>query len=145
MIHPDTKVTHSAGGVVINTQGEVLVVNQNHDSWSLPKGHIEDGEDALMAAKREVAEESGITDLKLLKELATYSRYKIGKDGLDDMSEMKTIHMYLFSTDQLELAPTDPLNPEARWVAPDEVAELLTHPKDQEFFQSVLPLIQSMA
>ena len=35
-----------------------MVVNQNHDSWSLPKGHIDEGEDKLTAAKREIFEAS---------------------------------------------------------------------------------------
>ena len=58
-----SKVTVSAGGVVINQQGMVLVVNQSGTSWSLPKGHVEPGEEPLQAAIREIKEESGITDL----------------------------------------------------------------------------------
>ncbi len=46
------KKTHSAGGVVTNGEGEVLVVSQRGTSWSLPKGHIDAGENALVAAKR---------------------------------------------------------------------------------------------
>ena len=53
----------------LNKKGEVLVVNQRGTSWSLPKGHIDFGEDALTAAKREIYEEAGITDLKIIKEL----------------------------------------------------------------------------
>ena len=53
------KHTQSAGGVVLNKKGEVLVVSQRGTSWSLPKGHIDKGEDALGAAKREIYEESG--------------------------------------------------------------------------------------
>ena len=67
--------TKSAGGVVVNSEGKVLMVNQNADSWSLPKGHIEAGESALEAAKREVVEESGVKDLILVKPLLTYKRF----------------------------------------------------------------------
>ena len=49
------KETTSAGGVVMNSKGEVLVVSQGGTSWSLPKGHVEVGEDSLKAAKREIA------------------------------------------------------------------------------------------
>lgn len=131
------RITESAGGVVVNDHGQVLVVNQNHDSWSLPKGHIEVGEDPLTAAHREILEESGISELELVRQFPVYSRYKIGKDGRDDISEQKRIHMFLFRTQQATLAPTDPNNPEARWVEPDDVVALLTHPKDQEFFASI--------
>jgi 8-oxo-dGTP pyrophosphatase MutT (NUDIX family) len=131
------KQTQSAGGVVINPKGQVLVVNQNGTSWSLPKGHIEEGEDALTAAQREIYEESGISHLKFVKNLGHYQRYKIGLDGGEDPSELKTIHMFLFQTDQEVLNPRDPENPEARWVEKDKVADLLTHPKDKEFFLRV--------
>ena len=57
------KKTKSAGGVVLNNKGEILIVNQHGNSWSLPKGHIEEGEEILEAAKRETYEESGIRNL----------------------------------------------------------------------------------
>lgn len=133
--------TESAGGVVINKKGQVLVVNQKGTSWSLPKGHIDKGEDALTAAKREIYEESGIDDLELVKELGSYERHKISLDGGDDKSELKTISMFLFKTDQEILKPTDPENPEAKWVEKEKVAELLTHRKDKEFFLSVIDKI----
>ena len=63
------KKTESAGGVVLNTKGEVLVVSQHGTSWSLPKGHLDEGESELAAARREIREESGVCELKLLKKL----------------------------------------------------------------------------
>lgn len=126
--------TESAGGVVLNNDGLILVVSQNGTSWSLPKGHLETGEDRLTAARREIYEESGVTDLSLIKALGTYQRYRLGVDGGEDRSELKTIHMFLFRTAQDALAPVDPDNPEARWVEKELVAELLTHQKDKEFF-----------
>lgn len=127
--------TRSAGGVVTNDQGQVLVVSQHGTSWSLPKGHIDAGEDPLAAARREIYEESGIRDLQLVRELGTYERYKIGVDGGDDFSEFKSITMFLFRTSETLLRPVDPENPEARWVQKAEVIALLTHEKDQEFFR----------
>lgn len=129
----------SAGGVVLNSRRQVLVVSQHGTSWSLPKGHLDPGEDELTAAKREVTEESGVTALTLVKKLGSYARYKIALDGKgEDTSELKEIHMFLFFTTQLDLKPIDPENPEARWVDPSEVVQLLTHQKDKQFFESVL-------
>ena len=101
---------------------------------SLPKGGIERGEDRLAAARREIAEDSGVTEVVYVKDLGSYRRFRLGADGGEDTSELKTIHMFLFTTEQTALAPTDPDNPEARWVEKDKVAKLLTHPKDREFF-----------
>lgn len=142
-MNEEVKETVSAGGVVINKKGEVLVVSQNGNSWSLPKGHIDEGEDALAAAKREIYEESGVSNLKLIKELGRYQRYKIGKNGGEDKAELKSITIFLFTTNQEALSPVDSENPEARWVVKDEVAQLLTHPKDKDFFISVMKELQN--
>jgi ADP-ribose pyrophosphatase YjhB (NUDIX family) len=133
------KHTFAAGGVVLNRKGEVLVVSQNGNSWSLPKGHVDKGESALTAAKREIYEESGVKQLKLIKELGSYDRYRIGLDGQDDKSEFKTITLFLFKTDEESLNPQDKKNPEARWVSKEEVSKLLTHKKDADFFTHLMP------
>jgi len=129
--------TRSAGGVVVNADGEVLVVSQRGKSWSLPKGHIDPGESALEAARREIYEESGIRDLELIGELGTYERRKIGVNGGEDPSELKAITMFLFRTGERFLQPVDPDNPEARWVERSKVAALLTHQRDKDFFRAV--------
>ena len=99
------KFTKSAGGVVLNSEGEVLVVNQNGNSWSLPKGHIDAGEDAVTAARREIYEESGITELEQLGELGTYERYRIGKGGVgEDISEIKSILFFCFAQNKPSLS-----------------------------------------
>ena len=131
------KKTKSAGGVVLNKKGEVLIVNQYGSSWSLPKGHIEEGEEILEAAKRETYEESGIRNLTYVKDLGKYTRYRIGLNGKNDESELKEIHMFLFKTDEMILNPIDPNNPEARWVLPEKVCEFLTHEKDKQFFSNL--------
>tara|TARA_B100000029_G_scaffold510530_1_gene602233 strand:- start:331 stop:759 length:429 start_codon:yes stop_codon:yes gene_type:complete len=139
-----TKYTQCAGGIVINNNQEVAIVNQNYDSWSLPKGHVDKGESILDAAIREIYEETGITDLKLIKSLGDYGRYKIGLDGENDKSEFKTINIFLFTSNQKELKPIDPHNPEAKWIAFDKVENFLTHPNDKEFYlKSVSSFINS--
>jgi len=152
------KRTLSAGGVVLNRRGQVLVVNQRGKSWSLPKGHIEEGEDVLTAARREIYEESGLKELVLVKPLGSYERQRIGKqeghpaDALmedgpasretgsqgEDGAELKHLTFFLFTSSEEELRPIDPDNPEARWVDPSAVADLLTHPRDQEFFREIV-------
>ena len=132
-----SKVTVSSGGVVINGQRMVLVVNQNGTSWSLPKGHVDLGEEPLHAAIREIMEESGVDDLHFLRALGAYGRFKLGKNTGEDKQEWKVLLFFLFKTKQNELNPKDPHHPQARWVHPDEVEALLTHPKDKAFYKSI--------
>ena len=136
------RISESAGGIVLNSKGQVLVVSQNGDSWSLPKGHLDPGENELQAAKREILEESGVEDLELVRKIGTYERPRIRLGGGDDQEETKRITLFLFRTAQMELKPLDPKNPEARWVEKERVAQLLTHAKDKEFYSAVaLPMM----
>lgn len=125
--------TTSAGGVVINPRGEVLVVNQRGNSWSLPKGHVDPGEDLLTAACREIYEESGVAELHYVTGLGSYQRARIGQHGGESPDERKTLHFFLFTTRQTSLRPIDKDNPEARWMTLEQAADVLTHPKDRDF------------
>lgn len=136
--------TTSAGGVIIGPKKKIAIVSQRGKSWSLPKGHLDKGEDALTAAKREIYEETGISQLQLIKELGSYFRFKMGKHSGNDRKEYKKIILFLFSTNQTDLDPQDSKHPEALWVSKDMVCEYLTHPKDKEFFASIIEEIDEL-
>ena len=134
--------TYSAGGVVINPQGQVLLVSQDNTSWALPQGHIEVGEEPAVTAQREIYEEAGISYLHLVQSLGSYQRYALDPQGHEDPNEIKTIYMYLFHTEQVALNPQDKENSEARWFSSKEALKQLFHPKDQAFLEQVLPDIE---
>ena len=116
----------------------MAVVRQRAGTWSLPKGHVEAGEEVLEAARREIHEECGLADLELVCEVGTYSRLSVRRG----LPEHKTITLFLFHGPEVPLHPLDPANPEARWVSPDAVARTLSHPTDGRFFtRHVLPLL----
>ncbi len=135
-----TRQTQCAGGLIYNDKNQIIIVNQNHDSWSLPKGHVDEGETILEAAIREIYEETGLDTPKYIKSLGQYGRYRIGLDGNDDKSEYKNIAIFLFKSNENKLVPIDPNNPEAKWVSVDEALDLLTHEADKIFLKNSLPL-----
>lgn len=57
----------AAGGVVVKDRQFAAI--QRHGIPDLPKGHIEEGEDAATAALREVKEETGFMGLKIIRQL----------------------------------------------------------------------------
>jgi 8-oxo-dGTP pyrophosphatase MutT (NUDIX family) len=135
----------SAGGIVVGPTGQIVVVSQNGDSWSLPKGRLEPGETEEQAAQREIYEEAGLKDVEIVEKLGSYERPVIALGGIgEDKETIKHITLYLCKTTQTELRPVDPQNPEAIWVNRGEVTALLTHPKDKEFYEQQLPKIERL-
>ena len=63
-------VVSAAGGLVLNPKNEILFIYRSY-KWDLPKGRIEKGETVKETAIREVEEECGIFNLKLVKPLLT--------------------------------------------------------------------------
>ena len=60
----------TAGGIVYRRDEkggiEILLIQDIKDRWTIPKGHIEEGETAQQTAKREIGEEAGLHNLEIL-------------------------------------------------------------------------------
>lgn len=74
---------HSAGGVVIDERGQVLLIRardlRNRAVWTLPKGALAPGETGADAALREVREETGYR-CQVVRELEPVT-YWFQRDG----------------------------------------------------------------
>lgn len=91
----------AAGGLVKNAEGQLLFIFRN-GKWDLPKGHLEPHEAPVLAAEREVAEETGIHQLSLLEPLGnTFHVYQ----ATDMKWFVKKTWWYMFETCSLN----DPL------------------------------------
>ena len=96
-------VSH-AGGLVVrkNTAGsyELLLIRRASNpvagKYLLPNGHVAENEESLTAAKREVKEETGTTDLRILADLGLVERRGVNDQG---QRYLKSIHYYLFLTE----------------------------------------------
>jgi 8-oxo-dGTP pyrophosphatase MutT (NUDIX family) len=94
MATPELKKADSAGGVIVrrgNNGAEILLIRDvNFDDWFLPKGHVEPGESLEQAARREIAEETGLRDLETVRFLGDFTRITQRE------KELKTEHHFLF-------------------------------------------------
>ncbi len=73
----------TAGGIVFRrnpkdqTKVEFLLIQDPRDRWTIPKGHIEEGESARETAEREIREETGLQEMKVLNWLGKINfRYR---------------------------------------------------------------------
>ncbi len=60
----------TAGGIVFRRNNdneiEILLIQDAKDRWTIPKGHIEEGETAQETARREIGEEAGLKQVDIL-------------------------------------------------------------------------------
>ena len=126
----------SAGGLVIDfsgTKGLLIGRLDQKDAtrekllWSLPKGHIEEGETPEVAAIREVAEETGIQS-EISRELGVIDFwFMAGGKRIH-----KTVHHYLFKEVGGKLAPQVTEVDEVRWFPLEQIVELLAYPDEKK-------------
>lgn len=83
----------AAGGVVLNQKKELLFIFRR-GKWDLPKGKLEAGESYEICAEREIEEETGVNQLKLIDKITnTYHIYE--ERG---QTVLKTSHWFYFTT-----------------------------------------------
>ncbi|PKN03222.1 diadenosine tetraphosphate hydrolase [Candidatus Dependentiae bacterium HGW-Dependentiae-1] len=96
----------SAGIVVYyqadkDSEPEFLLLHYLSGHWDLPKGKLEEGEDTLTAAVRELQEETGLTDARLHDGFSFELSYTFkGKDG---QPIEKTVTFFLGSVARKEV------------------------------------------
>lgn len=71
----------TAGGVIFRRNAakeiEILLIQDAKNRWTIPKGHIEEGESSKETAEREIREETGLQEMKVLNWLGKINfRYR---------------------------------------------------------------------
>ena len=126
----------SAGGLVIDKSGSQGLLIGRRDQkdptgtkilWSLPKGHIEEGETPEQAAIREVAEETGINS-DITKSLGVIDFwFMAGGKRIH-----KTVHHFMFKETGGLLTPQESEVDEVGWFPLSEIVGLLAYPDEKK-------------
>lgn len=119
----------SAGGLIVCRKQNtwwILVMKDHGNNWTFPKGKMEEGEDHINTATREIEEEVGISGLMMLTKL-TPSKYWYFREG----SIHKTVHYFLFEAKEMTdpVVQTEEGITEAKWIPFEDVAKLIGYPK----------------
>ena len=76
----DLPLRSGVGIVLLNKQNKVFVakrIDNPKNFWQMPQGGVDDGEDFLKAAFRELEEETSIKSVELIKELDGTTTYNL--------------------------------------------------------------------
>ena len=104
--------------------------------WSLPKGHLEDGETAEQAAVREIEEETGIKG-EVVQPLGTLDYWFV----TEDRRVHKTVHHFLLRASGGELSDADPEVTEVAWVPLEEVPRRLAYAAERRLALAAVELL----
>ncbi len=133
LYHPDEKeimktlkskipVSKAGGGLVYNKKGEVLFIFRG-GKWDLPKGGTEKWEEIEDTAMREVEEETGVGQLRIIKKLQkTYHVFK--RNGI---YKLKITHWFEMQSD-FEGIPVGQIEEgieKVAWIHPNDIPEIL--------------------
>jgi len=80
------------GIILLNRENKVFVgkrIDNPKNFWQMPQGGINQNENILQAAKRELAEETGIKSIELIKELSGWLEYNLPENLLGKVLEGK--------------------------------------------------------
>ena len=127
----------AAGVALFDPAGRVFVgrrIRGRSDTWQMPQGGIDPGETPLEAARRELAEETGVTEVAVLGEAAGWFEYELPADTVDRPKwaaryrgqRQKWFAMrYLGLDEDIDLATDHPEFSDWRWVPLEDTVELV--------------------
>ena len=138
----------SAGGAAfrfVSDVYEVALISVNPSRrWQLPKGLIDAGETAEIAALREVREEAGIeTDLIELIEKIEY--WYFGDYRGERVRFHKSVHFFLLAYRGGAVENHDAEVVEARWVKAEDAIEMLAFKGEKTIVEKALKMISQFS
>jgi len=128
----------SAGAVIINPKrGEILMIIDQKDRFSFPKGNNEKGETMIETAKREASEETGVKNLQFIAKLGEVDFfYKLKADFI-----FKKVAYFLFKTKSTKIKPELEEIKDACWIKTNKVKGKIPFKNLQNIWENAQKLI----
>ena len=120
------------GIALLNYENKVFVgkrIDNPANSWQMPQGGVDKNENLLQAAKRELAEETSIKTVEIIKELNEWVTYDLPKNLLGKLWEGKYrgqkqkwfIMKFLGKNDEINIKTKKPEFLDWKWIKPSDL------------------------
>ena len=132
----DLPLRSGVGIVVLNKDNKVFVakrIDNQKNFWQMPQGGVDEGEDYLTAAYRELEEETSIKSVDLIKELDGLTSYELPKNLLGIIwngkyrgQEQKWFVMRFLGQDkEINIQTKQPEFCEWKWISLENITDLV--------------------
>ena len=126
------------GVILLNDKNNVFVgkrIDNPKNSWQMPQGGVDENEDFLQAAKRELEEETGVKSVKLIKELDGWFKYDLPEYLLGKIWEGKYrgqkqkwfVMKFLGKSSEINVKTKNPEFFEWKWIELSQLASIAVH------------------
>jgi|TARA_B100001540_G_C15610275_1_gene552743 putative (di)nucleoside polyphosphate hydrolase len=140
------------GAIVLNAKNKVFVgkrIDNPIDKWQMPQGGVNDGEQLIDAMKRELEEETGIKNIKIIREIKGWSEYelprhllgKIWKGKYRGQKQKWFIVRFLGNDNEVNLNKNKPEFIEWKWLDIEKLTNVIVDFK-KKVYENLLPEIK---
>ncbi len=131
----DLPLRNGVGIVVLNNENKVFVakrIDNPKNFWQFPQGGVDEGEDFLTAAYRELEEETSIRNVKLIKEIDGTLSYElpnhllgiIWKGKYKGQKQKWFLMRYLGQDNEINIKTDKPEFLEWKWIDLERITEV---------------------
>jgi len=124
------------GIIVLNKDNKIFVakrIDNPKDYWQMPQGGVDEGEDFLAAAFRELEEETSIKNVKLIKEIDEMISYElpnnllgiIWKGKFRGQKQKWFLMRYLGKDEDINIKTKNPEFLDWKWIELDEITNVV--------------------
>ena len=124
------------GIVLLNSENKVFVakrIDNPKKFWQMPQGGVDEGEDFLIAAYRELKEETSIENVKLIKEIDEIITYElppyllglIWKGKYKGQKQKWFVMRFLGKENEINLNTKKPEFLDWKWINLDEITDVV--------------------
>ena len=138
---------NGVGIVVLNNENKVFVakrIDNPKNFWQMPQGGVDEGEDLLNAAYRELKEETSIFNVKLIKEIEDWTQYDlpskligiIWKGRYKGQKQKWFVFKFLGNDTEINIKTKNPEFLDWKWIEIGKITEIVVDFK-KEVYQKV--------